>query len=124
MKVPDAPDIAEDVTVASDAIATDAEFFVGGRYRPHGRKSRSGASFEVIEHAKEPQHRLFDQSRAETFRRRALKPPPASFYVRSQHGTVGWVPWIGSVIAWPWERAWEADLVERSDPDPKPGEKK
>lgn len=31
------------------------------------------------------------------------------FYVRF-NDTVGLVPWSGSVIVWPWERGWDADL--------------
>ena len=122
-KMPDAPDISSP-TPNSDEVATDAEFFVNGRYRPQGRKSRTGATFEVISHPKEKQHLAFEQSREAQCRKRRIAVPPATFYVRSPRGTIGWVPWIGSAIAWPWEIAWEADLVERSAPDPKPGEKK
>lgn len=40
-----------------------------------------------------------------------------AFYVRALSGTVGWVPWVGSTVVWPWERgAWIQDL----DPANKP----
>jgi len=32
------------------------------------------------------------------------------FYVASPRGTVGVVPWAGSRVIWPWERAWGTDL--------------
>lgn len=35
------------------------------------------------------------------------------FYVR-HNDTVGMVPWAGSVIIWPWERGWDADLHRSS----------
>ena len=46
---------------------------------------------------------LFDPKTAPTKRVRA-------FYVRSKQGTFGLVPWPGSTIIWPWEKAWEQDL--------------
>lgn len=33
-----------------------------------------------------------------------------SFYVQTPAGVVGWVPWLGSQIVWPWEAAWIQDL--------------
>ena len=35
---------------------------------------------------------------------------PQRFYVESPSGTPGLVPWPGSQIVWPWERAWSVDL--------------
>lgn len=32
------------------------------------------------------------------------------FYVESNRGTVGLVPWPGSQVVWPWEVAWTVDL--------------
>lgn len=32
------------------------------------------------------------------------------FYVETVEGTLGLVPWPGSKIVWPWERAWQQDL--------------
>ena len=32
------------------------------------------------------------------------------FYVTSENGTCGLVPWEGSLIIWPWDRAWTVDL--------------
>jgi len=123
-KIPDAPDISDAPPGGGDSQATDAEFFVGNRYRPHGRKSRTGATFEIVQHAKETQHVLFEQSRKLQCESRGIAVPPPTFYVQSPRGTIGWVPWIGSVVAWPWEAAWEADLVEKGEPDPKPSEQK
>lgn len=123
-KIPDFPDIAEPPPDLSEAVATDAEFFVGGRYKPHGRKSKTGVTFEVVQHPKEPQHRAFDEDCAARAKIRGAEAPRPSFYVQTPRGTVGWVPWIGSVVAWPWERAWTADLVEHGAADPKPGTKK
>lgn len=37
---------------------------------------------------------------------------PDSFYVRSMAGTIGWVPWVGSAVVWPWESAWVQDLKD------------
>lgn len=37
-----------------------------------------------------------------------------SFYVEAPNGTRGWVPWLGSMIVWPWETAW----VQRSEAVP------
>jgi len=36
------------------------------------------------------------------------------FYVQSVAGTIGLVPWDGSQIIWPWERAWAQDLHRTS----------
>jgi hypothetical protein len=35
---------------------------------------------------------------------------PQRFYVSSSSGAPGLVPWAGSQIVWPWERAWSVDL--------------
>jgi len=35
---------------------------------------------------------------------------PSRFYVHTDRDTPGLVPWVGSQIVWPWERAWHADL--------------
>ena len=32
------------------------------------------------------------------------------FYVESPSGTPGLVPWPGSMVIWPWERAWSQDM--------------
>jgi len=121
-RIPDAPDISPTPPerIVSEE-ATDEEFFVGGRYKPEGRYSRTNATFEVVEHTKEPQHVAFDQSKRLQLEARGIPIPPVSFYVKSPRGTIGWVPWIGSSVVWPWDLAWEVDMVERSDPDPKPG---
>lgn len=123
-RIPDAPDIAPAPEDTQERPVTDAEFFVGRRYRPHGRKSHTGATFGIVEHPKEPQHLAFDAERLARAKRKGLKEPDPSFYVISPRGTIGWVPWVGSIIAWPWEAAWEADRVEHGDPDPKPERKK
>jgi hypothetical protein len=36
------------------------------------------------------------------------------FYVQSGEGTPGLVPWPGSQIVWPWERAWTVDLYRET----------
>jgi hypothetical protein len=50
------------------------------------------------------------------------------FYVVSPRGTVGVVPWAGSSVIWPWERAWGTDLhraqVETFLKEPEKKEKK
>lgn len=35
---------------------------------------------------------------------------PGRFYVESPAGTPGLVPFAGSMVVWPWERAWSQDL--------------
>jgi hypothetical protein len=35
---------------------------------------------------------------------------PNRFYVSTDRDTPGLVPWPGSQIVWPWERAWSVDL--------------
>jgi hypothetical protein len=35
---------------------------------------------------------------------------PRRFYVVSSSGTVGLVPWSGSIVSWPWDAGWQADL--------------
>jgi hypothetical protein len=35
---------------------------------------------------------------------------PSRFYVSTDRDTPGLVPWAGSQIVWPWERAWSVDL--------------
>jgi len=35
---------------------------------------------------------------------------PTRFYVSTDKDTPGLVPWVGSQIVWPWERAWHVDL--------------
>jgi len=32
------------------------------------------------------------------------------FYVESETGEIGMVPWEGSQVVWPWESGWEQDL--------------
>jgi len=60
----------------------------------------------------DPRHAyLFDPATAPTGRVRA-------FYVVSPEGTYGLVPWPGSTIIWPWEKAWEQDLYhEKQTPE-------
>jgi len=41
---------------------------------------------------------------------------PDSFYVRGSRGTIGWVPWIGAAVVWPWEAAWVQDLRRKTIP--------
>jgi hypothetical protein len=38
----------------------------------------------------------------------------APFYVRANKEMIGWVPWPGSVVVWPYERAWQMDLFQPS----------
>ena len=45
------------------------------------------------------------------------------FYIESDNGVVGLVPWPGSHVVWPWEAAWHptipADVASlRADPKP------
>ena len=46
---------------------------------------------------------LFDPATTTPGRRNA-------FYVQADDGTIGLVPWLGSTVIWPWEKAWEQDL--------------
>jgi hypothetical protein len=68
--------------------------------------------FKRVAYTKLERHRLFDE-----FRTRMTGQPSESFYVESKSGTTGWVPWVGSPVVWPWEAAWEADLLEGSESD-------
>jgi hypothetical protein len=43
--------------------------------------------------------------------RHAKRMAKGAFYVQAKSGTVGWVPWVGSTVVWPWEAgAWLQDL--------------
>lgn len=50
---------------------------------------------------------------------------PDSFYVVTDRGTYGWVPWLGSTVVWPWEAGWVQDLrAEKTVELPKPETKR
>jgi hypothetical protein len=48
---------------------------------------------------------------------------PQRFYVESETGIVGLVPWPGSQIVWPWEAGWRVDMHRPSSEDAKPESK-
>lgn len=89
------------------------------------RRLPGGPSFRVVERGWAlPVHQAWALKRAK-------QDPPvgAPFYVESKKGTLGWVPWPGSVIVWPWERAWQMDLfgdfhTPKLEQDLRPSEKK
>lgn len=95
----------------------------GGEYR----RLPGGVSFPVVPVGYVlPVHREW----AELQERKGRQPP---FYVTSKRGTVGWVPWPGSVVVWPHEQAWEIDRLQVAStpgkpaarlPDLRPSEKK
>lgn len=103
-EIPEAPDIDLGGLPLTERPFFDRE----GLYRPGNAK----VGFSTVERQREPQHKLFVE-----FRERMTMKPPEDFYVESQHGTIGWVPWIGSPVVWPWEAAWEQDLLEGSPSD-------
>lgn len=103
-EIPDAPDIDLGGLPVSERPFFDAD----GNYRPGNGKGW----FPKVAHDPEPQHVAFYE-----FRERMTKKPREGFYVESKHGTIGWVPWIGSPVVWPWEAAWECDLLEGSESD-------
>lgn len=103
-KIPDSPDIDLGGLPITERPFFDRE----GLYRPGNGK----VGFKRVERTPEPQHKLFAE-----FRERMTENPSECFYVETEHGTVGWVPWIGSPVVWPWEAGWEQDLLEGSPSD-------
>jgi hypothetical protein len=49
---------------------------------------------------------------------------PERFYVETETGVVGLVPWPGSHVVWPWEAGWKVDMHRPSSEDAKPEGKK
>lgn len=44
--------------------------------------------------------------------RHAARMAKGAFYVQAKSGLIGWVPWVGSTVVWPWEvGAWTQDLA-------------